>query len=187
MKKVFKGCLTFILAVLLIYQLADYFEQRKFDKECEQAIIIMQNSVDELRRFFRENEDDLEYLVAKCVEDSIRIGKTSVTTAGVNPKEVTVEQEVLSRRDKLLANLPSDFVFYHISPSEIKLNHKEAIFATLSMKISSPPFTEDSSLRIAGSIGTIELKHTWTVNVGTQDYWVYSRACEILEKLPPVE
>ena len=183
MKKFFEGCLLFILAVLLIYGVDDYFWQRNREKQIEQVIVTMQNSMDKLENFFRENEDDLEYLVTKCVEDNIVIYDTSVETAGVNGKEINVEPEVLFRRDKLLANLPSDIVFYHIRPSEIKLNHKDARFGTLSMKISSPPFTKDPSSYIAGSIGTIELGHTWTVNVATQDYPDYVRARKILEKL----
>ena len=90
MKKAFKGCLVFILAVLLIYGVDDYFWQRNREKQIEQVIVAMQDSVDELEIFLRENEDDLEYLVTTCVREDLFIDDTSTTTAGVNPKDVAV-------------------------------------------------------------------------------------------------
>jgi len=183
MKKGIKVFLLIILTLFLAQQVHDYFWQRNREREIEQIIITMQNSVDELEDFFLENEDDLEFLAAKCVEENIVIYDNSVEIAGGNGKEATVEQEVLSRRDNLLANLPSNIQFYHIRPSDIKLNNKEAIFGSLSIKITAPLFTEDPGGYIAGSIGTIELNHTWTINVATQDYPDYVRACKVLERM----
>ena len=128
MKKAFKGCLVFILAVLLIYGVDDYFWQRNREKQIEQVIVAMQDSVDELEIFLRENEDDLEYLVTTCVREDLFIDDTSTTTAGVNPKDVAVEQEVLSRRDRLIANLPDHIEFDYISTSGVKLYKKDAMF-----------------------------------------------------------
>ncbi len=182
MKKAFKGCLVFILAVLLIYGVDDYFWQRNREKQIEQVIVAMQDSVDELEIFLRENEDDLEYLVTTCVREDLFIDDTSTTTAGVNPKDVAVEQEVLSRRDRLIANLPDHIEFDYISTSGVKLYKKDAMFWTMHMKISSPPLTEDS-IYTAGSIGTVKLNRTWTINVATQDYPDYARARKILKKL----
>lgn len=182
MKKAFKGCLVFILAVLLIYGVDDYFWQRSREKQIEQVIVAMQDSVDELEIFLRENEDDLEYLVTTCVREDLFIDDTSTTTAGVNPKDVAVEQEVLSRRDRLIANLPDHIEFDYISTSGVKLYKKDAMFWTMHMKISSPPLTEDS-IYTAGSIGTVKLNRTWTINVATQDYPDYARARKILKKL----
>ena len=182
MKKAFKGCLVFILAVLLIYGVVDYFWQRSREKQIEQVIVAMQDSVDELEIFLRENEDDLEYLVTTCVREDLFIDDTSTTTAGVNPKDVAVEQEVLSRRDRLIANLPDHIEFDYISTSGVKLYKKDAMFWTMHMKISSPPLTEDS-IYTAGSIGTVKLNRTWTINVATQDYPDYARARKILKKL----
>lgn len=182
MKKAFKGCLTFILVVLLIYGVDDYFWQRNREKQIEQVIVAMQDSVDELEIFLRENEDDLEYLVTTCVREDLFIDDTSTTTAGVNPKDVAVEQEVLSRRDRLIANLPDHIEFDYISTSGVKLYKKDAMFWTMHMKISSPPLTEDS-IYTAGSIGTVKLNRTWTINVATQDYPDYARARKILKKL----
>ena len=182
MKKAFKGCLVFILAVLLIYGVVDYFWQRSREKQIEQVIVAMQDSVDELEIFLRENEDDLEYLVTTCVREDLFIDDTSTTTAGVNPKDVAVEQEVLSRRDRLIANLPDHIEFDYISTSGVKLYKKDAMFWTMHMKISSPPLTEDS-IYTAGSIGTVKLNRTWTINVATHDYPDYARAQKILKKL----
>ncbi len=182
MKKAFKGCLVFILAVLLIYGVDDYFWQRNREKQIEQVIVAMQDSVDELEIFLRENEDDLEYLVTTCVREDLFIDDTSTTTAGVNPKDVAVEQEVLSRRDRLIANLPDHIEFDYISTSGVKLYKKDAMFWTMHMKISSPPLTEDS-IYTAGSIGTVKLNRTWTINVATHDYPDYARAQKILKKL----
>ena len=183
MKKGIKVFLLVILALVLAQRVHDYFWQRNREREIEQVIVAMQNSVDELESFFQKNEDDLEFLAEKCVKEKIIIYDTSIETAGVNGKEVAVEQEVLSRRDRLLANLPTNIKFYHIRPSEVKLNNRDAIFGSLSIKISSPPFTEDPGGYIAGSIGTIELNHTWTINVATQDYPDYVRACKVLERM----
>lgn len=183
MKKGLKIFLLIILALFLALQVDDYFWQRNREREIEQVIVVMQNSVDELENFFRENEDDLEYLMEKCVEEKIVIYSTSVQIAGVNGKEIDAEQEVLSRRDRVLANLPSNIRFYHFRPSDIRLNNKDAIFGSLSIKICAPPFTEDPGSYIAGSIGTIELNHTWTVNVATQDYPDYVRARKVLERM----
>lgn len=182
MKKAFKVCLVFILAVLLIYGVDDYFWQRSREKQIEQVIVAMQDSVDELEIFLRENEDDLEYLVTTCVREDLFIDDTSTTTAGVNPKDVAVEQEVLSRRDRLIANLPDHIEFDYISTSGVKLYKKDAMFWTMHMKISSPPLTEDS-IYTAGSIGTVKLNRTWTINVATHDYPDYARARKILKKL----
>lgn len=182
MKKAFKGCLVFILVILLIYGVDDYFWQRNREKQIEQVIVAMQDSVDELEIFLRENEDDLEYLVTTCVREDLFIDDTSTTTAGVNPKDVAVEQEVLSRRDRLIANLPDHIEFDYISTSGVKLYKKDAMFWTMHMKISSPPLTEDS-IYTAGSIGTVKLNRTWTINVATQDYPDYARARKILKKL----
>ena len=182
MKKAFKGCLVFILAVLLIYGVDDYFWQRNREKQIEQVIVAMQDSVDELEIFLRENEDDLEYLVTTCVREDLFIDDTSTTTAGVNPKDVALEQEVLSRRDRLIANLPDHIEFDYISTSGVKLYKKDAMFWTMHMKISSPPLTEDS-IYTAGSIGTVKLNRTWTINVATHDYPDYARAQKILKKL----
>lgn len=182
-KKGIKVFLLIILALFLAQQVHDYFWQRNREREIEQVIVAMQNSVDELEDFLRKNQDDLEYLVTKCIENDIIIYTTSIQSLRTNDtKEVAVEKELLSKRDRLLANLPSDIVFYHIRPSDIKLNNKNAIFGTLSIKISSPPFTEDPGSYIAGSIGTIELNHTWTVNVATQEYSNYVRTCKVLER-----
>ena len=164
MKKAFKGCLVFILAVLLIYGVDDYFWQRNREKQIEQVIVAMQDSVDELEIFLRENEDDLEYLVTTCVREDLFIDDTSTTTAGVNPKDVAVEQEVLSRRDRLIANLPDHIEFDYISTSGVKLYKKDSIYT-------------------AGSIGTVKLNRTWTINVATHDYPDYARAQKILKKL----
>ena len=183
MKKGIKVFLLVILALVLAQRVHDYFWQRNREREIEQVIVAMQNSVDELESFFQKNEDDLEFLAEKCVKEKIIIYDASIETAGVNGKEVAVEQEVLSRRDRLLANLPTNIKFYHIRPSEVKLNNRDAIFGSLSIKISSPPFTEDPGGYIAGSIGTIELNHTWTINVATQDYPDYVRACKVLERM----
>ena len=183
MKKGIKVFLLVILALVLAQRVHDYFWQRNREREIEQVIVAMQNSVDELESFFQKNEDDLEFLAEKCVKEKIIIYDTSIETAGVNGKEVAVEQEVLSRRDRLLANLPTNIEFYHIRPSEVKLNNRDAIFGSLSIKISSPPFTEDPGGYIAGSIGTIELNHTWTINVATHDYPDYVRACKVLERM----
>ena len=182
MKKAFKGCLVFILVILLIYGVDDYFWQRNREKQIEQVIVAMQDSVDELEIFLRENEDDLEYLVTTCVREDLFIDDTSTTTAGVNPKDVAVEQEVLSRRDRLIANLPDHIEFDYISTSGVKLYKKDAMFWTMHMKISSPPLTEDS-IYTAGSIGTVKLNRTWTINVATHDYPDYARAQKILKKL----
>lgn len=57
------------------------------------------------------------------------------------------------------------------------------IFGTLSIKVFAPQFTEDPGGYIAGSIGTIKLNHTWTINVATQDYPDYVRARKILERM----
>ena len=124
----------------------------------------------------------MEYLVTKCVENNISIDATSITTTGANPKEIAVEQEVLSRRDRLIANLPNSIKYCYITPSGIELNNKDATFGTLHIKISSQPFTRDS-MYIAGSIGTIELEHTWTINVATLDYPDCVRARKILERM----
>lgn len=183
MKKGIKVFLLIILTLFLVQQVHDYFWQRNREQEIEQIIITMQNSVDELENFFLENEDDLEFLAAKCVEENIVIYDSSVEIAGGNGKEVTVEQEVLSRRDRLLANLPSNIMFHHIRPSDIKLNNKEAIFGSLSIKITAPLLTEDPGGYIAGSIGTIKLNHTWIINVATQDYPDYVRACKVLKRM----
>lgn len=183
MKKGIKVFLLIILTLFLVQQVHDYFWQRNREQEIEQIIITMQNSVDELENFFLENEDDLEFLAAKCVEENIVIYDSSVEIAGGNGKEVTVEQEVLSRRDRLITNLPSNIQFYHIRPSDIKLNNKEAIFGSLSIKITTPLLTEDPGGYIAGSIGTIKLNHTWIINVATQDYPDYVRACKVLKRM----
>ncbi|MCI9510476.1 MAG: hypothetical protein HFF10_12175 [Angelakisella sp.] len=183
MKKAFKGCLVFILAVLLIYGVVDYFWQRSREKQIEQVIVAMQDSVDELEIFLRENEDDLEYLVTKCVEDDIIIYTDSVySLRGNDTNGIDVAPEILSRRDRLIANLPDHIEFDYISTSGVKLYKKDAMFWTMHMKISSPPLTEDS-IYTAGSIGTVKLNRTWTINVATQDYPDYARARKILKKL----
>lgn len=184
MKKGIKVFLLIILALFLAQQVHDYFWQRNREREIEQVIVAMQNSVDELEDFLRKNQDDLEYLVTKCIENDIIIYTTSIQSLRTNDtKEVAVEKELLSKRDRLIANLPSNIEFYHICPSEIKLNNKDAIFGTLSIKVFAPQFTEDPGGYIAGSIGTIKLNHTWTINVATQDYPDYVRARKILERM----
>ena len=184
MKKGIKVFLLIILTLFLAQQVHDYFWQRNREREIEQVIVTMQNSVDELKNFFQKNEDDLEYLIKKCIEDDLIIYTTSIQSLRTNDtQEVAVEQEVLSRRDRLITNLPSNIKFYHITPSGIKFNNKDALFGTLHIKIFSPPFTEESGGYIAGSIGTIELNRTWTVNVATLDYPDYVRACKVLKRM----
>lgn len=184
MKKGLKIFLLIILALFLVLQVDDYFWQRNREREIEQVIVVMQNSVDELENFIQESQEDLEYLVKKCIEDDIIIYTISIQSLRTSDtKEVAVEQEVLSRRDRLIASLPSNIEYYYITPSGIKLKNKDATFGTLHIKISAPPFTEDSGGYIAGSIGTIELNHTWTVNVATQDYPDYVRARKVLERM----
>lgn len=183
-KKGIKVFLLIILALFLAQQVHDYFWQRNREREIEQVIVAMQNSVDELEDFLRKNQDDLEYLVTKCIENDIIIYTTSIQSLRTNDtKEVAVEKELLSKRDRLIANLPSNIEFYYICPSEIKLNNKDVIFGTLSIKVFAPQFTEDPGGYIAGSIGTIKLNHTWTINVATQDYPDYVRARKILERM----
>lgn len=182
MNKGLKRFFVIIFALFLIYQTDDYFWQRNRERKIEQVIVAMQNSVDEIEKFFRENEDDLEYLVTKCVEDHISIDVVSITASEANPKEIAVEQEALSRRERLIANLPSNIKYCYISPSGIELNNKDVVFGTLHIMISSQPFTTES-MYMAGSIGTIELNHTWTINVATYDYPDYVRARKILERM----
>ena len=180
MKKGIRIFLLGILAFLLFVLVDDYFWQRNREREIEQVIVTMQNSVDELKNFFQKNEDDLEYLIKKCIEDDLIIYTTSIQSLRTNDtQEVAVEQEVLSRRDRLITNLPSNIKFYHITPSVIK----DALFGTLHIKIFSPPFTEESGGYIAGSIGTIEVNRTWIINVATQDYPDYVRACKVLKRM----
>ncbi|WP_289227585.1 hypothetical protein [Parabacteroides goldsteinii] len=184
MKKGIRIFLLVILAFLLFVLVDDYFWQRNREREIEQVIVTMQNSVDELKNFFQKNEDDLEYLIKKCIEDDLIIYTTSIQSLRTNDtQEVAVEQEVLSRRDRLITNLPSNIKFYHITPSGIKFNNKDALFGTLHIKIFSPPFTEESGGYIAGSIGTIEVNRTWIINVATQDYPDYVRACKVLKRM----
>ncbi len=184
MKKGIKVFLLIILTLFLAQQVHDYFWQRNREREIEQVIVTMQNSVDELKNFFQKNEDDLEYLIKKCIEDDLIIYTTSIQSLRTNDsKEVAVDQDVLFRRDRLITNLPSNLKYYYITPSGIKLNNKDALFGTLHIKIFSPPFTEESGGYIAGSIGTIELNRTWTVNVATLDYPDYVRACKVLKRM----
>ena len=125
MKKGIRIFLLVILAFLLFVLVDDYFWQRNREREIEQVIVTMQNSVDELKNFFQKNEDDLEYLIKKCIEDDLIIYTTSIQSLRTNDtQEVAVEQEVLSRRDRLITNLPSNIKFYHITPSGIKFNNK---------------------------------------------------------------
>lgn len=184
MKELFKGCLNFILAVLLIYLVWFIIESYNEDKKLGRVFTVMLDSVEELERFCRENEDDLDYLVTRCVEDNISIDKTSVTTSGVNPKNTLVDPELLSRRNRLIANIPGDIAFYGITSGGIELNHKDAFYGPLDMAISSPPFTDEKGRFVLGIIGTIELDRTWTIQVESHS-WIPSerdRARRVLEE-----
>lgn len=154
------------------------------DRKLERVFTVMLDSVEELERFCRENEDDLDYLVTRCVEDNISIDRTSVTTAGVNPKDIIAGPELLSRRNRLIANLPSDIEFYGIDPNGLELNHKDALHEVLDMMISSPPFTDERGGFEIGDIGTIELDRTWTVRVESHSWFASwnDRARRVLEE-----
>ncbi len=184
MKKGLKKFLLVILALFLFYQVSDYIWQRDRERKVERVIVAMQNSVDTLEGFLRENEDDLAYLLTKCIEDEIIFYHDSVQFVGGpgNPKEIAVEQEILSRRDRLIRNLPSSIHFYHIYDTGLYLNSEDSVFETMCIGISSPSFTEGSVWGSAGSIATIELDHTWTVDVVVYDYWDRLRASKVLEK-----
>ena len=185
MKKLFKGCLTFIVAVLLIYSVYSMIWGWNEDRDLERVFTAMLDSMEELEKFCRENEDDLDYLVTRCVEDHILIDRTSVTTAGGgNYKDAVVDPELLSRRNRLIENLPSDFAFYGISRCGMELNHKDALHEVLDMMISSPPFTDKRGGFEIGDIGTIELDRTWTIQVESHS-WIPSerdRARRVLEE-----
>lgn len=187
MKEHLKGCLTFILVVLLSYGLIDHFGQRKLDREFEQVIVAMQDSMDDLERFFQENEDDLEYLITKCIEDDIIFYWTSIySTKPGDHGEITAEQEVLSRRDRLIGNIPNNLALYYISSRGIAFHQNNTVTGTtLFLAISSPPFTQGHDGGVIGSIGTIKAGRTWTVDVASYSHFAadYARAEKILKKL----
>ena len=185
MKKGLKKFLLVILALFLAYQVDDFFWQRDREGKVERVINAMRDSLGEMEAFLRENEDDLEYLVTRCVEDDLAIYDDSVQFVGGpgNPKKIVAEPELLSRRDRLIANLPGDICFYHIYDTGMYFSSKDAVFETpMYMELSSPQLSEHTGSHVAGSIGTIELRNTWTVNVIAYDYWDWRRACKILEE-----
>ena len=75
--------------------------------------------------------------------------------------------------------------FFSICSSGINLYNSGAVFGTLHLAVSSPPFTKDGDGRVVGSIGAIELIHTWTIDVATHTHNAqdYLRACKIFERM----
>lgn len=180
MKKGLKKFLLVILALFLAYQVDDFFWQRDREGKVERVINAMRDSVGEIEAFLRENEDDLVYLVTRCAEDDLAIYDDNVHLMGKH-EEIITEPELLSRRDRLIANLPSDIYFYHIYDTGMYFKSKDAVFETpMYTELSSPQLSEHTGSYVAGSIGTIELKNTWTVNVVVYDYWDWCRACKIM-------
>lgn len=178
MKKFLKKMLTVMFALFLAYVVYDYFWQRDRDKEFQQVIVTMQDSMDDLESFLWENKEDLEYLVTRCIQDEIIIYRTSVSSTKKNMRgEVEVEQEVLSRRDRLIANVPDDLYLEDIYSSSISFRTKDKVpDTTLYLVLSSPPLTRGRVGQVVENLGTIEAGRSWTVDMASYSHFPSDRA-----------